>query len=92
MQERLLRACLATHIVELDNLRAIIFQCLRSANILDTIVSPQTIRIAERGDTAIGTHTSTRKNNYSLLHSSRFYSPKLQNFRQKFILSKFFIG
>ena len=58
---------LAAYIVKLHHQSPISFQRLGRTDILNTIIRPQTIGIAECGDTTIGTHARTCKN-HNLLH------------------------
>jgi hypothetical protein len=51
-------------------LRTIIAQCLGGAYILNTVVCPQAIGIAEGGNATIGTHASTGENNNLWSHIS----------------------
>lgn len=56
-------------VVEFDNRRAVVAQRLGRTHVLDTIGGPQSVGIAESGQTAVGTHSGTGKY-HNLFHRS----------------------
>ena len=68
----------ATHIVKFDYLSPVVLKSLRSANIFDTIIRPQTIRITESSQSTVGTYTRSGKNN-DLFHFAKTFSAILLN-------------
>src|SRR5699024_885199 len=59
----------AAGIVKVNDRIPIMDQSLRCTNVFDPVIGPQTIRIPERSDTAVRTHTGTGKYHYFLFHS-----------------------
>ena len=55
----------AAFVVKFDHGGAVVRQGFGRADILDAVVGPQAVRIAERGKTAVGAHPGARKNDYS---------------------------
>lgn len=52
-------------VVKFDHGGAVVRQGFGRADILDAVVGPQAVRIAERGKAAVGAHPGARKNDYS---------------------------
>lgn len=53
----------SSHIIKSDNLFPVSCQSFRSTDILYPVISPQTVRIAERSDTAVGTDAGSGEDN-----------------------------
>ena len=56
-------------VIEIYHYRTVAYQSFRCADILDPVIGPKPVRVPESGDTAVGAHSGSCKNN-DFLHST----------------------